>query len=756
MPPPQKRRSLSSTEAYRGVFARFMHSMHKKLLLYTEVAQLAANPTRASLETFHPSDHDNFRMGSLPAAALKMASRRQAAKVKSEYDKEAHTRIAVGNSADSPVSHDALASSSGSNELRQRRPSRTRSRSRSPSPSPSPTAKRRYLAPSPSPERKLTHKDSGGSIMSHSTQSSDDTKKKHKPHVHHHKHFHPEVSHRELFFDLIYVVVCIELGIYLNSNLTWGQLGYTFLLFLSFWLDWFHTNSINSCIRMTNPWIGLLIVVIIGPLGLAAHAISEGIGKESKATAVGTLSDHRIASSIFLLLPRLAFLIIYANIWVFTDPVNDSFPQSRRRQSGIFCVGFIITTSLCIAMACVEDSSAVLAMWITLDVIEVLLYPIAALTIKPIMQWKVAPAFAKERDTLWVLLVLGETVLSLGMYGQTKDVDYYLNLFLGFFLIYSILRLFLLSQPTKSDIIHHALYGSAIWVFLRNLCIFCMSFGILCVGVSMKAVMVSSTEPYTRTNAFLLTCGVACAMFFMNLCRYTHIFVVSDQDALIYGMNYNAAHGRLRRYAVWGVQAFLSLGLIPLALAVDMDGNGLSAPGLLGVLNAYVFVVGIVDLAARPTQLEQELLMRMKTPIRLSDLMAGYIPSPPRESTLPPGPLSPVQKTRAQERWARLFHGFAIVKYAEVKAETLHRYATNELVRPGLSLHHRESQLEALFGHVVATSKAALSAQGSAVRPLSVASSSTPHTGGSAGSRSDGAPDVKIIDADHLLGEDVV
>jgi low temperature requirement protein LtrA len=58
----------------------------------------------------------------------------------------------------------------------------------------------------------------------------------------------------------------------------------------------------------------------------------------------------------------------------------------------------------------------------------------------------VAPAFAKERDTLWVMLVLGESIISLGMYGQTKDTDYYINLFLGFFLIYSILRLFLLSQ----------------------------------------------------------------------------------------------------------------------------------------------------------------------------------------------------------------------------------------------------------------------------------------------------------------------
>jgi hypothetical protein len=46
-----------------------------------------------------------------------------------------------------------------------------------------------------------------------------------------------------------------------------------------------------------------------------AHSISEGINKQSYAQEVGTLSQHRVAVAIFLLLPRLAFLTIYANIW---------------------------------------------------------------------------------------------------------------------------------------------------------------------------------------------------------------------------------------------------------------------------------------------------------------------------------------------------------------------------------------------------------------------------------------------------------
>jgi hypothetical protein len=358
------------------------------------------------------------------------------------------------------------------------------------------------------------------------------------------------------------------------------------------------------------------------------------------------------------------------------------------------------------------------------------------------------------------------------------------------------------SQPSKSDIIHHALYGSAIWVFLRNLCMVLLSFGILCVGVSMKAIMLSSTQPYTRTNAFLLTSGAGIALFFMNMCRFTHIFVVNDKDPLIYGMDYNAARGRLRRYAVWGVQAFMSLCVIPFGLTVGTDGSGLSAPELLAVLNAYVFVFGIIELAARPTSLEQELLLRMQTPVHLSDLMAGFVHGPPRTSTLPPGPLNPGQRARARENWSRLFHGFAVIKYAEVKADTLHRYATNELLRPGLRLHHKESQLEILFGQVVANAKAAelcrelesrilrhstsnlaasnshLGSRASSLSQLAIhshLSTSNPHLSASnshlaasnprlSGSyphipeaiMDDGGPEVKIIASDELLGEAMV
>ncbi len=47
---------------------------------------------------------------------------------------------------------------------------------------------------------------------------------------------------------------------------------------------------------------------------------------------------------------------------------------------------------------------------------------------------------------LWVFLVLGESMISLGLYGDTKDTDYYLTLFLGIALIYLLMRLFVLGE----------------------------------------------------------------------------------------------------------------------------------------------------------------------------------------------------------------------------------------------------------------------------------------------------------------------
>lgn len=54
------------------------------------------------------------------------------------------------------------------------------------------------------------------------------------------------VGTNELFFDLIFVAALIKLGRFVAFDLTWDTIGETGLLFITFWLSWFHANMLMT------------------------------------------------------------------------------------------------------------------------------------------------------------------------------------------------------------------------------------------------------------------------------------------------------------------------------------------------------------------------------------------------------------------------------------------------------------------------------------------------------------------------------
>eukprot|EP00048_Salpingoeca_helianthica_P011177 m.160402 g.160402 ORF g.160402 m.160402 type:complete len:697 (+) comp15187_c0_seq5:289-2379(+) len=429
-----------------------------------------------------------------------------------------------------------------------------------------------------------------------------------------HKAHHPSVSHRELFFDLIFVVVCIELGDFLAHDLLWQQLGYAFLLFTAFWLSWYHTNIILSSIRLSQPWRVVLFFVMLGALGLAANA------SNNSTLVKGPFTDHAVASAVFLLLPRLAFIIVYGNIFFLTSKYDEN-PKARRLRSGVFLFGFCLTSILCILIATLRSDAVTLALWVAILSLELLLYVIANLVVPPAQQWKVAPSYAIERNTVWIFLVLGESVISLGLNGTAEDYEYYLSLVLGFTMLYLVMRLFILSQPSRLDIFRHALHGHPLLAFVRNVFLFLMSFGILCLSVGLKFVMSHPGKAFRRAQSFLLVSGLATTFFFMHLRRFTNMFVIVESDAHIYNVEYNVSHGKRRRYFIWGLQCFLSLCFLLFGLVVGNGDTGVRPAHLLAMLIAWLVVMGTVDLCARPTANEKELMRRKACGIQFGDVL---------------------------------------------------------------------------------------------------------------------------------------
>ena len=90
------------------------------------------------------------------------------------------------------------------------------------------------------------------------------TKSKH--HIHAHKQAH--VSMSELLFDLIFVVSIINLSSLYASTNTWRQVALAFLVFITFWLNWSHTNHILASIRLHSYHHSICMgLIMIGTLG---------------------------------------------------------------------------------------------------------------------------------------------------------------------------------------------------------------------------------------------------------------------------------------------------------------------------------------------------------------------------------------------------------------------------------------------------------------------------------------------------------
>ena len=62
------------------------------------------------------------------------------------------------------------------------------------------------------------------------------------------EHTHAEA--RELFFDLIFVAVALELGGLFEREVAWSNVGLTFEIFVTIWLTWLHSNMLLT--RVSN------------------------------------------------------------------------------------------------------------------------------------------------------------------------------------------------------------------------------------------------------------------------------------------------------------------------------------------------------------------------------------------------------------------------------------------------------------------------------------------------------------------------
>lgn len=524
---------------------------------------------------------------------------------------------------------------------------------------------------------------------------------------------HAEISHRELFFDLIFVVVCIEVGIFMGESLSASQLGLAFLTFTSFWLEWFHTNEMLACIKIPSPWSNCLLLVMIGALGLAAKLLSSD---EQGNVILGRIDTNRVPSAIFLLLPKVAFGIIYGNIFIFS--LGDKVKKWRLIRSGIFLFGFVVSSICCIIMAAMDSQALSTGLWIALVALEIVLYFVVVLVIPEHRQWKVTPTYSIERNNVWIFLCLGEVILSLASSGSSNSTSYFVNFVLGFILIYIVMRMHHLAQPNKVDVMVHAFYGSALRALLNSVCVYLISIGIMCVGVGFKFTLSYPYEEYHRAHAWMLVAGLSNSFFWGGALQFTDFYEVQPETAAIYDVEYDHVWGRYRRVILYLLKMALGLLMLPIATLVDTkrgpangDGDdgatvvteGITSSQLIGILLCFTCVQMVLTYFTKPTTIEVDLMHRMRAGLPLlrryrTGALRRQVSSQviSRLEGVPEGDEA-AERRSGKELWAMLRWHVDRWRYSQRVARMFQTMGTGELHRPGdVRLSHLDGEGDGL------------------------------------------------------------
>jgi low temperature requirement protein LtrA len=300
------------------------------------------------------------------------------------------------------------------------------------------------------------------------------------------------VSAAELFFDLIFVAVVIEIGLYLKKHVDWSGCATTFGLFAVFWLTWLHTNLLLTRFHMRRTRAVVVFCIILTSLLVAIHAAGDGV------TAVTTQGDREKILTVYLILMsnRAIFLVAYVSIFFVR---KETRPMLLRYIIGLTASCILLTIG---GVINVESTSVYFAVGAILA--ELLMYPFA-LSIKEADKLAVNNEHLLERNHLWVILILGESIISLiTTEHESFEDQFYTIEILGLTLVYFILLIHTKSKVFLRDV--HGIEYRAVPYFLTNLSLLIMTSGLLGVGVSLKLMVLHSADgEYSRTYAFLHT-----------------------------------------------------------------------------------------------------------------------------------------------------------------------------------------------------------------------------------------------------------
>eukprot|EP00730_Choanoeca_flexa_P002385 TRINITY_DN11030_c0_g1_i3.p1 TRINITY_DN11030_c0_g1~~TRINITY_DN11030_c0_g1_i3.p1 ORF type:complete len:968 (+),score=195.47 TRINITY_DN11030_c0_g1_i3:165-3068(+) len=344
----------------------------------------------------------------------------------------------------------------------------------------------------------------------------------------------------ELFYDLIFVAAIIKLSDFSKADVSWTRVGETFELFLLLWTTWLHVTFLFSRFTLPSPWKVLEVLLLLGTLGLALHMVEFSSSKYHVPGALldadnpldlddgrhGTNIDvvhaegtFRIGLSVSVILTRLAIIGVYILTAIFAPKAR---ALSKTYVAG-FCLALMLWLTAAVWSSQSEASAAVPTFWGIAMVAELLIYPLAAL--KEANRISLNIWHVMERQMLWVIVILGESLISIVLpeLPCECDTEVYVVIALSLLLVYNIFRSYINVQPDHETGDLHALQGSFLVGWLWCVWLGMATFAAFLLGVGTKLVVIHANDgQYIRSYAWLLCGSFFLIKLFLSLARLCH------------------------------------------------------------------------------------------------------------------------------------------------------------------------------------------------------------------------------------------
>jgi low temperature requirement protein LtrA len=209
----------------------------------------------------------------------------------------------------------------------------------------------------------------------------------------------------ELFFDLVYVFAITQLSHHLLMDLTWVGAGETAFLLLAVYWAWNYTTWMTNWFDPENVVVRLVLVAVMLASLLMAVAVPEGYGDRSLLFA---------ASYCGLQIVRNGFVVAVTPAGHF----NRNFQQILAWS--VLSVPFWVAGAL-------AEGEARGALWLAalgLDLLGPLArYWLPGIGRTPMAEWQIDPGHFTERFQLFVIIVLGESIVLTGTAASGVELD---------------------------------------------------------------------------------------------------------------------------------------------------------------------------------------------------------------------------------------------------------------------------------------------------------------------------------------------